>query len=308
MYRYAKLTKHVVAHPYRSVCCSCAGAYFFVAGIARAQDLQSSSARGALYREQIHSLAGRLLKRAEKAKCRASCTILVENFTMPSGSTSRLGMQLADSVAAALAEQGRGIQIVDRNRLQDYLTREHIPSVTLKDREAARWLATEFNATVALVGMIEELGGNYNLLTELLNVSSDNIGPQEAMTIAIPEPEKAFAPFEPYDAERPGQQAPSGAPPFVRAGAGGSVPSCIYCPPPHYSNVARKVKFRGTVILDVTVAEDGRPTDIRVLKGVPFGLNEQAIQAVNEWTFKPASSGDKPVAVRVPIETTFRLY
>ena len=285
------------------------GAYFFVTGIVRAQDLQSSSARGDIYREQIHSLAGRLLKRAEKEKCHADrCTILVANFTVPSGSTSHLGMQLADSVAAELAAQGRGIQIVDRNRLQDYLAREHIPSATLKDREAARWLATEFHATVALVGMIEELGGNYNLLTELLNVSSDKIGPQEAMTIAIPEPKKAFAPFEPYDAERPGQKAPAGAPPFVRAGAGGSVPSCIYCPSPQYSNAARKVKFMGTVILDVTVTEDGRAADIRVLKGIPFGLNEQAIRAAHEWTFKPANSGDKPVTVRVPIETTFRLY
>jgi TonB family protein len=284
------------------------GAYFFVAGIVRAQDPQSSSARGDVYREQIHSLAGRLLKRTEKAKCRASCTILVENFTMPSGSTSHLGIQLADSVAAELTAQGRGIQIVDRSRLQDYLVREHIPSAALKDREAARWLATELHANVALVGRIERVGDRYNLLTELLNISNDKVGPQEAMEIAIPEPEEAFARFEPYDAERPGQKAPAGAPPFVRAGEGGSIPSCIYCPAPQYSEAARKVKFAGTVILDVTVAEDGRATDIRVLKGVPFGLNEQAIRAVNEWTFKPASSGDRPVAVRVPIETSFRLY
>jgi TonB family protein len=283
-------------------------AFFFAAGIARAQDEQSSSARGDVYREQIHSLAERLLKRAEKAKCHASCTILVENFTMPSGSTSHLGIQLADSVAAELAAQGRGMQIVDRGRLQQYLTHEHIPSATLKDREAARWLATELHANVALVGKIERAGDRYNLLAQLLTISPDWVSPQEATQIAIPEPEQVFAPFEPYDAEPPGQKAPAGAPPFVRSGAKGSVPSCIYCPPPQYSNAARKVKFAGTVILDVTVAEDGRATDIRVLKGVPFGLNEQAIRAVNEWTFKPASSGDRPVAVRVPIETTFRLY
>jgi TonB family protein len=285
------------------------GAFFFAAGIARAQDEQSSSARGELYQEQIRSLAGRLLKRTEKANCRAdSCTILVANLTMPSGSTSHLGMQLADSVAAELAVQGRGIQIVDRSRLQDYLVREHIPSAALKNREAARWLATEFHANVVLVGTIEDLGGRYYLLTELLHISNDKVGPQEAMEISIPEPEQAFAPFEPYDAERPGLKEPAGAPPFMRAGPGGSVPSCIYCPSPQYSDAARKVKFMGTVILDVTVAEDGRATDIRVLKGVPFGLNERAIRAVNEWTFRPAVSGDRPVAVRVPIETTFRLY
>jgi len=285
------------------------GTFFFAAGIARAQDEQSSSARGELYQEQIHSLAGRLLKRAEKVKCRAdSCTILVANFTMPSGSTSHLGIQLADAISAELRVHGNGIQIVERGRLQDYLAREHIPSAALKDRQAARWLATELHANVALVGMFEELGGHYNLLTELLNISSDEIGPQEATTITIPEPEKAFAPFEPYDAERPGQKAPAGAPPFMRAGPGGTVPSCIYCPSPQYSDAARKVKFAGTVILDVTVTEDGRATDISVLKGIPFGLNEQAIRAVSEWTFKPASSGDRPVAVRVPIETSFRLY
>jgi TonB family protein len=283
-------------------------AFFFAAGIARAQDEQRSSAGGELYNEQIHSLAGRLLKRTQKAKFRASWTILVANFTMPSGSTSHLGIQLADFFAAELASQGSGMQIVDRSRLQDYLVREHIPSATLKDRKAARWLATEFHANVVVLGTIEELGGNYNLLTELLSSSGEEIGPQEAVMIAIPEPKQAFAPFEPYDAERSGQKAPAGAPPFVRAGAGGSVPSCIYCPSPRYSDAARKVKFMGTVILDVTVTEDGRATDIRVLKGIPFGLNRQAIRAVNEWTFKPASSGDRPVAVRVPIETSFRLY
>jgi TonB family protein len=283
-------------------------ACFSGVGIARAQDSQDPSARGDIYREQIHALAGRLLKRAEKAKCHGSCTILVENFTMPSGSTSHLGIQLADSVAAELAAQGRGMQIVDRSRLQEYLVREHIPSAALKDREAARWLATELHAEVALVGMIEELGGNYNLLTEMLNVSSDKNGPQEAMTMVIPEPGKAFAPFEPYDAERPGRKAP-GAPPSARAGVNGNgVPSCVYCPPPRYSDAARKVKFTGNVVLEVTVSEDGRATDPRVLKGAPFGLNEQAIRAVNEWTFRPASASGTPVAVHVPIEMTFRLY
>lgn len=282
---------------------------FIVVGSCSAQDQQGSSESISLYRAELKVLAARMLKRADKAKCHPSnCTVLVANFTTPSGSTSRLGIQLADFISADLLAQGNGIQIVDRSRLRDYLVREHIPSNALKDREAARWLATEFQANAVLLGTIERLGDHFNLLIELLNISNDKVGPQEATQIAIPEPEEAFAPFEPYDAERPGQKEPAGAPPFVRAGAGGSVPSCIYCPPPQYSNAARKVKFTGTVILDVTVAEDGRATDIRVLKGVPFGLNEQAIRAVNEWTFKPASSGDKPVAVRVPIETTFRLY
>lgn len=275
------------------------------------QDVPKPPDSNPLPSQDLKNLAIRILKRADQAKCLPKkCAILVANFTTPSGSTSHLGIQLADFTSAELLSQGTGIEVVNRNRLSDYLIREHIPSAALKDRAAARWLATEFQANVVLLGTIEELGDHYNLLTELLNVSNDKVGPQEAMQIAVPEPREAFAPFEPYDAERPQLAAPAGSgSPQVRAGVNGvGIPSCIHCPAPQYSNAARKAKFFGTVVLDVTVSEDGRATDVHVLKGVPFGLNEQSIRAVNEWTFRPASSDGVPAAVHVPIEMTFRLY
>jgi len=284
---------------------------FLVVGSSFAQVQQISRESNAPYREEIKALAGRILKRADKAKCHSnSCTVLVANFTTPSGSTSRLGIELADSVSAELLGQGNGIRIVDRSRLREYLIREHIPSDALKDREAARWLATEFQANVVLLGTIERLGDHFNLLIELLNISNDKVGPQEGMKIAVPEPQEAFAPFEPYDEERPrSEPTPRHVSPPVRPGANGaSVPACIQCPPPQYSNAARKVKFMGTVVLEVTVTADGRAADISVLKGVPFGLNGAAIKAVSGWSFKAATYGGEPVAARVPIETTFRLY
>lgn len=287
------------------------GVSFLVAGVSQAQDLQSSPGSDTAYRDQIHALAGRILKRADKAKCRPnSCTILVENFTMPSGSTSRLGMQMADSMSAELINQGKGIRTVDRSSLQDYLARERIPSNALKDREAARWLATEFQANAVLIGNVEQLGDHFNFLTELLNVSNDKVGPQEAMEIAIQEPQKAFISFEPYDELRPKATATRDTiPPPVQVGAmGAGIPRCIYCPPPQYTEAARKVKFNATVVLEVTVTEDGRADDIRVLKGVPFGLNESAIKVISSWKFRPATYEDRPIATRVPIETTFRLY
>jgi TonB family protein len=295
-----------------SRCCVLATAFcFLVVGSCRAQDQHGSSESISPYRAELKSLVTGILKRTDRAKCRPnSCTLLVANFTTPSGSTSRLGIELADSVSAELLAKGNGILILDRRRLQDYLVREHIPSSVLKDREAARWLATEFQANVVLIGTIEQLGDRFNLLTELLNISNDKVGPQEARWIAISEPLEAFEPFEPYDVERPRAiVTPDQASPLVRAGVNGaSVPECIHCPTPQYSNAARKVKFMGTVVLEVTVTADGRTADISVLKGVPFGLNEAAIKAVSAWNFKPATYGGKPVAARVPIETTFRLY
>jgi len=284
---------------------------FLAVGSSFARDQQNRPESNSPYRTELKALAARILKRAHRAECRPnSCTILVTNFTNPPGSTSQLGIQLADSISAELLAQGNGIQIVDRSRLQHYLAREHIPSSALKEREAARWLATEFQANAVLLGMIEQLGDHFSLLTELLNISNDGVGPQEAMLVAIPVPQAAFTPFEPYDAERLAAThiVEQGGTP-IRAGINGvGHPQCIYCPSPLYSNAARKAKFKGRVVLEVTVTEDGRAGDISVLKGIPFGLNGEAIKAVRAWKFKPANDkGGMPVSVAVPIEMTFNL-
>jgi len=283
---------------------------FLSVGSAIGQDEQTLSESNPSYQMDAKSLAGRILKRADKEECHLNgCTILVANFTTPLGSTSRLGIQLADSISAELLAQGSGIQIVDRSRLQEYLVRERIPSSALKDREAARWLATELQANVVLIGNIEQLGDRFNLLTELLNIFNDKVGTQEAMWIVISEPQEAFAPFEPYDADRQRPTSSAGASPTFRAGVNGTrIPECIYCPLPLYSSAAQKAKFKGKVVLEVTVTEDGRAGDISVLKGIPFGLNGVATNAVRAWKFKPGTDkGGMPVTVAVPIEMTFNL-
>ncbi|MGC1617545.1 MAG: energy transducer TonB [Candidatus Acidiferrum sp.] len=284
----------------------------FVCGSVPAQDKKDAPAPDAGYRGDVHALAGHILKRADKAKCHPNqCAILVENFTWPSGLTSRLGVQLADSVSAELRAQASGIQIVDRSRLRDYLEREHIPSNLLKDWKAARWLATEFQANAVLVGSIEQRDDHFDLLVELLNVSNEKIGSEEAVDISISDPRSSLAPFEPFEIQRSiaTQVSTRGGTPARPGVNGNGVPECIYCPPPLYTNQGREAKINGSVVLQATVTEDGRAADIRVLKGMPFGMNEQAVKSVSGWKFKPATGeAGKPVSVLVPIEVTFRLY
>src|SRR5215475_14417558 len=76
---------------------------------------------------QIQDLAARLLKHADSAGCKKTCSILVANFTGESGQTSPLGVQLADEVSEQLAAQAKGLQIVSRHNLQQYLEKERIP-------------------------------------------------------------------------------------------------------------------------------------------------------------------------------------
>ena len=107
----------------------------------------------------------------------------------------------------------------------------------------------------------------------------------------------------------PGEGGGTGGGMF-RAGVNGvGSPACIYCPQPEYSDEARKAKYQGTVLLDVTVTADGRVLNPQVLKGPGLGLEEKAMAQVKNWKMRPAiGPNGKPVNCRVQIEVTFHLY
>lgn len=107
----------------------------------------------------------------------------------------------------------------------------------------------------------------------------------------------------------PGEGGGTGGGVF-RAGVNGvGSPMCIYCPQPEYSDEARKAKYQGTVLLDVTVTADGRVINPIVIKGPGLGLEEKALARVKEWRMRPGiGPNGKPVNVRVQIEVTFHLY
>lgn len=93
-----------------------------------------------------------------------------------------------------------------------------------------------------------------------------------------------------------------------RIGGNVSQPLCLYCPDPEYSEEARKAKYQGVVVLWAIVDENGRARDVRVQKSLGLGLDEEAVRAVQNWRFKPAERGGKPVPVYMTIEVNFHLY
>jgi len=57
------------------------------------------------------------------------------------------------------------------------------------------------------------------------------------------------------------------------------------------------------------VGTDGRASDIRVVRGIGFGLDERAAQTVRGWKFKPARDASQhPVAAWITVEAVFRLF
>jgi TonB family protein len=62
-------------------------------------------------------------------------------------------------------------------------------------------------------------------------------------------------------------------------------------------------------MLSALVGADGRVKDVRVIRGLGSGLDENAMQAVRNWQFLPAKdAAQRPVASWIKVETMFRLF
>jgi TonB family protein len=97
---------------------------------------------------------------------------------------------------------------------------------------------------------------------------------------------------------------PEGA--AYRVGGGVSVPKAIYHPDPQYPIAARDSNLPATVILWVIVGPDGLPHEIRVAQAAGHGFDENAIEAVQKWRFKPAKKDGQPVAVQINVQIHFK--
>jgi TonB family protein len=275
-----------------------------------AQAPQTPLALTSQQQDQLHDLVTRVLQRADKAGCKkSSCTILVANFAGSSGSTSILGMQLADAVSAQLAAVSKGIQVVDRHRLESYLEKERIPSKLLEEDNAARWLAMENSANAVLVGYLQDAQSGIHLRVQLLDAhelvkkTDGKMGSIEDVTFANLRGD--LAPAEPFG------QLPGSDPEHQATNASdiaATFPRALRAPNPQYTDAARIAKFKGSLILQITVSADGQALDVHVVRGLPFGLNLSSLETVRTWTFQPATSGGAPVQVQTPVEVTFRLY
>jgi TonB family protein len=92
-------------------------------------------------------------------------------------------------------------------------------------------------------------------------------------------------------------------------GIGGiGFPTCVACPDPSYSDQARSAKVSGIVVLHLIVTAEGHASNIQVKRSLGYGLDEKAVEAVEDWRFKPAVALEgKPVPVWTDIEVYFRI-
>jgi len=101
-------------------------------------------------------------------------------------------------------------------------------------------------------------------------------------------------------------------PPDSRAGAvalSGNIdpPVKIFSPRPLYTEEARRAGVQGIVILEAVVDADGTVRNVKVLKGLPMGLDQSAVDTVMTWKYEPARMEGRPVPVYFTFTISFSL-
>ena len=76
-----------------------------------------------------------------------------------------------------------------------------------------------------------------------------------------------------------------------------------------YSDYARILKMSGVCAVSLIVDASGTPYNVHLVKSLESGLDQNAINAVSQYRFKPAmKNGTTPVPVQITVTVDFRLY
>src|SRR5438046_9340009 len=94
---------------------------------------------------------------------------------------------------------------------------------------------------------------------------------------------------------------------IFHVGGGVTPPTVLQRIEPQYSEEARKARYQGTVVLEAIVRKDGTVDIERIVRSLGFGLDENAIQALKQWRFRPGMRNGIAVGVQMNIEVNFNL-
>ena len=79
----------------------------------------------------------------------------------------------------------------------------------------------------------------------------------------------------------------------------------VHSAPLELTDEARQAHLSGAIRLSFTIDENGDPHDVRVVQGVGMGMDERAVEAIQQYKFEPFQKDGKPAPRAVTIQLTF---
>jgi TonB family protein len=257
--------------------------------IARPNDVtDGSEARKREAGELTHHLADLHVRR-----------IYVPDFVDTSRGYTILARFLAATFSKFMTDDANGLAILSRSEAHKFLDKNHWTDRDLSRPQVFSQFAATFSVDAVLFG---EVSTGRNLYT-IDFMARDLAGKalfrdqfQHAIDPAIVGVVAA-------------EQGQLGGTVFGFAGLDDvSEPKCKSCPPPDYSESARKQRMQGDLALCAIVTPNGKIERVVVTQTVDKYLDRAAIEIVKTWKLEPAHDADgHPVAALTPLEVLFRM-
>jgi TonB family protein len=152
--------------------------------------------------------------------------------------------------------------------------------------------------------------GRNLILRERTESSATGSNARSVRTIAFNSYERdAKIPDETFRFEVPTGTFLDPGPQIDEGDAGGvSRPVLVLKVEPMWTEEARQAGVSGMVLVSLTVDAEGRPQDLLVTRGLGYGLDERAIEAVRQWVFRAGLKDGAAVAVgKVTVAVDFRM-
>jgi TonB family protein len=242
---------------------------------------------------RLNDLAAQLEKELKPVKPHL---VAVADFRPPYGADLPQGHYFAWLISDALrAHAKKHFAVAEHKSFDADLAKLHITDPLGSDA-AHPSISPLIGADVLVTGSIERQGDSYILVVTPVVVATQKFLASLRHEIVVNEFLDSMVTPLPQN--------------VAQAGTNGTgMPTCIHCPDPTYSDWARSEKISGVSIFSVLISPDGTAQQIRPLKMLGYGLDEQAYDAIKKWKFRPAHDGNGAnVATIVPVEVTFRLY
>jgi TonB family protein len=159
--------------------------------------------------------------------------------------------------------------------------------------------AVVISVTVSLKGCIESTKDESGHKSELFHLRSQPA--QELAAIVRPPGE-----MTPVSSFQPSMN--SDGPEFYRVGGSVTAPVPLNSVEAHYTNAARKAKIQGNCWISFIVNANGIPQTPKVIHGLDPGLDQNALDSVSKYRFRPAMKDGHPVPVILTVQVNFKLY
>ncbi|MFN2387909.1 MAG: TonB family protein [Thermoanaerobaculia bacterium] len=123
---------------------------------------------------------------------------------------------------------------------------------------------------------------------------------------------EASGPAMPEEFGEPGEEFPPSLPgeePFEEPEGGEVLEHAVLLSKvsPVYPEAARRLGIEGTVVLEVAIDASGRVREVEVVRGLPYGLSEAAVEAVRRWQYRAARGPSGPVSSRKMVRILYSL-